>query len=116
MGDRQTVPEGDGRDYRAERDAAYAERNKLVAALARMMIAHGGRAWLAEHDPTDEAWDPEWRWIVFIDSPSVGQMSWHIHVSERDLFQFLPINVAGEWPAWDGHTTAEKYERVARLR
>jgi hypothetical protein len=108
------VDEGESRDYRKERDAAYTERNRVVAALARLVIRLGGRAWLAQHDPADADWDPEWRTLVFIEGAS-GQMSWHVHDGERELFQFLPIKVAGEFPAWDGHSTPEKYERVARL-
>lgn len=117
-----------GRDYRKERDAAYTERNCLVAALARMLpgeppcgpCATSGMAgfcdhrrkgaWLAEHDPTDAGWDPEWRTIVFIDGPT-GQLSWHLHDSDVPLFDGLPRGPN----SWDGHTTPEKYERVARL-
>jgi len=100
-----------GRDYRKERDAAYTERNRIVAALARVLIAHGtGHAWLAEHDPSDAAWDPEWRTIVFVYGPT-GQMSWHLHDSDVPLFAGLE---RGE-NSWDGHTTAEKYERLAKL-
>ena len=36
-------------DYRKERDAAYTERNRVVAALARCLSNHGWMAWLAEH-------------------------------------------------------------------
>lgn len=105
-----------GRDYRKERDAAYTERNRLVAALARLLLTgevpagRGGTAWLADHDPADAGWDPEWRTIVFIDGPT-GQLSWHLHDSDVPLFDGLPRGSN----TWDGHTTAEKYERVARL-
>lgn len=110
--------EDPGRDYRKERDAAYTERNRLVAALARLLIsatpnapaATGSIAWLAEHDPSDVGWDPEWRTIVFIDGPT-GQLSWHLHDSDVPLFDGLPRGPN----CWDGHTTPEKYERVARL-
>lgn len=67
-------------------------------------------AWLAEHDPADAGWDPEWRTIVFIDGPT-GQLSWHLHDSDVPLFDGLPRGPN----SWDGHTTPEKYERVARL-
>lgn len=98
-----------GRDYRKERDAAYTERNRLVAALAHMIRAGHGQAWLAQHED-DPNWDPEWRTIVFIEGPT-GQLSWHLHDSDVPLFDGLPH---GE-NRWDGHTTPEKYERVARL-
>lgn len=105
-----------GRDYRKERDVAYTERNRLVAALARLLMAAtpnapaGSIAWLAEHDPTDADWDPEWRTIVFIEGPT-GQLSWHLHDSDVPLFDGLPRGTN----RWDGHSTPEKYERVARL-
>lgn len=106
-----------GRDYRKERDAAYTERNRLVAALARLLaresparVGTPAVAWLADHDPNDAGWDPEWRTIVFIDGPT-GQLSWHLHDSDVLLFDGLPRGPN----AWDGHTTPEKYERVARL-
>lgn len=98
-----------GRDYRKERDAAYTERNRLVAALARLMVASGGEAWLAPH-PEDPQWDPEWRTIVFIDGPT-GQLSWHLHDSDVPLFQGLPRKAN----TWDGHSTDEKYRRVDLL-
>lgn len=63
-----------GRDYRKERDAAYTERNHLVAALCRLMVENGDQAWLSLHSP-DPDWDPAWRTIVFISGPT-GQMSW----------------------------------------
>jgi hypothetical protein len=92
------------RNMQAERDAAYHERNMLVAALARLYPAH-----LMDHPP-DPNWDPEWLNIVCIDAPC-GQMTWHIHVNELPLFEGLP-----KWPNhWDGHTTDEKYARLAKL-
>jgi hypothetical protein len=104
-----TYQEEPGRDYRAERDAAYTERNKVVAGLAAMVLRAGGRAWLADH-PDDPSWDPEWKTIVFIDGPT-GQLSWHLHDSDVVHFLFLP---RGE-NEWDGHTTEQKYNRVAAL-
>lgn len=92
-----------------QKDAAYAERNKLVALAAKMAIALGFRAGLGQHDPNDSQWDADWRTIVYIDLPE-GQCSWHIHDSERVLFESLPI-YEGQW---DGHSTEEKYERIDR--
>lgn len=103
------TPEEPGRDYRWERDAAYAERNRIVAALARVMRWAGWRAWLADHPP-DPSWDPEWKTIVFIEGPT-GQLSWHMHDSDVALFADLP---RGE-NTWDGHGTYQKYARLAAL-
>lgn len=85
-------------------DEAYYERNQLVAALARLFPSG-----LRKTD-IDE-WDPAWHNCVFIDLPT-GQVSWHFHDREAHLFEGLP---AYERP-WDGHSTQEKYKRVANLR
>lgn len=90
-----------------QKDSVYAERNKLVAAVAKMAIALGCTAGLTQHDPKDRDWDDDWRNIVMIDLPE-GQCSWHIHDSELPLFSFLPPY---EQP-WDGHSTDEKYQRL----
>lgn len=102
--------EAPGRDYRKERDAAYTERNRVVAALARLVVGLGGSAWLAPH-PEDPEWDPEWRTIVFIEGPGGLQMTWHLHDSDVPLFDGLPRGSN----RWDGHTTEQKYARVAQL-
>jgi hypothetical protein len=95
----------------SSKDSAYTERNRCVAAIARLAIANGWRAGLGSHQGDDLTWDPEWRTIVFIDLPA-GQVSWHLHDGEVALFEGLPP-YAG---TWDGHTTEEKYARVAELR
>jgi chromosome segregation ATPase len=87
----------------ADKDAAYRERNQLVALLARIYPS-------GVRETAIEGWDPAWHGCVFVDTPE-GQLSWHFHDSERPLFD-LP---AYEKP-WDGHTTEQKYERIARLR
>lgn len=95
-------------------DAVYAERNQLVALLARMAYAHGYRAGVAEHPDTDVNWDDDWRCIVMMDLPVAGgdtvQTSWHLHDSERPLVDGLPAYTG----KWDGHTTEEKYHRLQR--
>jgi hypothetical protein len=98
---------------RGAKDGAYAERNQVVALLARMALALGWRAGLRAHEPDpDPTWDADWRNVVAIDLPA-GQVTWHYHDSDRPLFASLP-----PYPApWDGHDTAEKYRRVgAALR
>ncbi len=91
---------------KAAKDNAYAERDRLVAALSKLFPAC-----LARHDAADLAWDDDWRWIVFITLPS-GQASWHIHDSELPMFAHLPRS---ERMLWDGHDTPEKYRRLAAL-
>lgn len=45
---------------------------------------------------------------------SLRLVTWHIAAADVGLF---PTGLAGDGPGsdWDGHTTAEKYERLARL-
>lgn len=85
------------------KNAAYRERNQLVALLARLYPSGIAQTPI-------EGWDPAWHGCVYIDLPT-GQASWHFHTSEAHLFADLPP-YAG---SWDGHTTEEKYQRVAAL-
>jgi hypothetical protein len=87
----------------AARDGAYTERNRLVALLASIYPSGVKKTAIP-------GWDKSWHGCVYIDLP-VGQASWHFHDSEAHLFAHLPP-YEGEW---DGHTTEEKYERIARL-
>lgn len=83
--------------------SAYEERNRVVAVLARLFPS-GIRK-------TDiEGWKEEWHNCVYIDLPT-GQASWHYHDSLAHLFEDLPPY---EKP-YDGHTTEEKYQRLALL-
>lgn len=87
----------------AQKDAAYLERNQLVAALSKVFPAGIART-------TIEGWDSEWHNCVFIDLPT-GQASWHYHDSQAHLFAHL----SPYWGEWDGHTTEQKYERLAAM-
>lgn len=88
----------------AGKNQAYRERNMLVAALSRLYPSH-----LMKH-PDDPIWDGDWRWIVCIEGPA-GQMTWHLHDSHLPLFNHLLERENN----WDGHTTDEKYARLAKL-
>jgi hypothetical protein len=85
-----------------EVDNAYRERNQLVAALIRLT---DWPAWAGF-----DAGAPGYT-VVYVESPA-GQLSWHVRDDELDQFGPLPL-LAGKW---DGHTTREKYERLATLR
>jgi hypothetical protein len=98
-------------EARAAKDVAYAERNRVVAALARMALGRSWRTGIRPHEPDpDPTWDEDWKNVVLINLPT-GQVSWHYHDSDRPLFAWLPPY---RWP-WDGHDTAEKYRRLAAL-
>lgn len=92
---------------RTQKDGAYSERDRLVSALSKLFPAS-----LERHQPEDDDWEDDWRWIVFIELPA-GQASWHIHDSELPLFGHLKRN---QGRLWDGHSTNEKYRRLAALR
>lgn len=85
------------------KDDAYRERNQVVAALARLFPSGLAR--------TDiPGWSSDWHGCVYIDLPT-GQVSWHFHDSQADLFAGLPAYSG----SWDGHDTDEKYRRLAAL-
>lgn len=80
------------------------ERASLVAHLARTQSAAGWKV-TTDNDPKDANGHR-----VYIASSS-GQLSWHFSPIDADLFAEFPF----EPTVWDGHTTAEKYERLAAL-
>lgn len=84
-------------------DDVYLERNGVVSALSKCFPSGVAKTPI-------EGWDPEWHGCVYIDLPT-GQASWHFHESQAHLFAHLPA-YPGEW---DGHSTEEKYERLAAL-
>jgi len=90
-------------DMEGRKDAAYLERNKVVAALAKCFPSGTARTAI-------EGWSEDWHGCVYIDLPT-GQVSWHFHDSQEYLFDGLPPY---DKP-WDGHDTEEKYRRVAAL-
>jgi len=83
----------------AEKNGAYSERNKLVAALAKFFP--GG----VLLDEIDDEW-----FIVYLDLPT-GQVSWHFNMSEAGLVEGMRVYR----DKWDGHSTEEKYARLAAL-
>ena len=88
------------RKLRAEKDGAYSERNKVVAALAKMFPSG------ILQDAENVGW-----WILFIDLPT-GQASWHFQESELHLLSGIPKYEG----VWDGHSTKEKYQRLDAFR
>jgi hypothetical protein len=100
--------ERDWEELTAQKDSAYAERDKCLVLLALMAQRLGLKVGMGLHvDKPGEEWDADWRNILFIDLPA-GQVSWHIHESETSWFYFV-----GAYDSeWDQHTTDEKYRRV----
>jgi hypothetical protein len=83
-----------GSDERLNR--AYSERNALAVAFARMAGAAGWRAGRAIDADFSKGWDDDWRHVVYVDVPGVGQVSWHMAPTDVPLLEGLPI-YAGEW-------------------
>ena len=81
----------------------YHERDQLVAALSKHYEAHFA---------VDETTDHEWRYVICIHLPT-GQVTWHIHDSEVELFAHLEEQDRPQH--WDGHDTDEKYRRLNAL-
>lgn len=96
----ETISETDGmRDL-------YRERAHLLALLASVLdpsMSHIG-----ETDPEAEGWP-----VLTFETPA-GQGSWHIAPGDVALFAHIRPTTADDRP-WDGHTTEEKYARVALL-
>ena len=86
----------------AESDAVYRERAALAAVLAAR--------WPAVRTPPDD----EGYSVLYVDSPA-GQLSWHIHQDDADLLRHVARTGLPPDQIWDGHSTAEKYRRVASL-
>jgi hypothetical protein len=95
------------KELEAAKYGAYLERNQCVALIARM--AHKLGCVTGQTEMAIEGWDPEWNGLVFVELPT-GQASWHFHKSQKGLFIDIPYRKF----EWDGHTTKEKYQRVAR--
>jgi hypothetical protein len=91
----------------AERDKAYRERAHLVAYLAACYPS----VLAIDIDPDAPGWA-----VIFVETPT-GQMSWHVSGDDLDLFLSVEHADSDEpqVPKWDGHTTEEKYRRLAEL-
>lgn len=90
----------------SDTDSVYTERNRLVAWLSHLYPSY-----LTRHPDEDKSWEDDWRWIVCI-LTSEGQLTWHIHDSDKPMFEHLDVNESHQW---DGHTTTEKYARISRI-
>lgn len=83
-------------------DQVYRERAHLVALLASL--------WPSTRTFSDDAGYS----VVYVDSPA-GQLSWHIHPADAYLFHHVARTGSAPEQLWDGHSTAEKYRRVASM-
>ena len=51
--------------------------------------------------------------VLYVETPK-GQLSWHIHPEDKDVFDGLNVPTVEGYP-WDGHSTEEKYMRIEAL-
>jgi hypothetical protein len=94
-------------DLKAERDGAYRERAQLLAWLAALNPAVLAPA----PDVTEDGWQ-----ILYLNPPAGGQMTWHIAPRDAELLDHVEqVSIDDERAQWDGHSTAEKYQRMANL-
>ncbi len=99
----------DAERFEAERDGAYRERAHLLAWLATL---HQDHAVLA---PAIDIDDEDGWWLFFL-TIAGRQLSWHIAPRDVPLFDHVQrVDVADPRAQWDGHTTDEKYQRIAEL-
>lgn len=87
-------------------NGAYRERAQLLAWLATFAPAV-----ITPATDTDE---PGWQLLYL--NPGHTQLSWHISPRDADLFAHVEhVDPADPRAQWDGHSTEEKYERIALL-
>lgn len=94
--------------HKKELNGVYTERMQCVATLCAHWHNLGFTVGLDTHSGE---WDEDWRTIVYADLPT-GQVSWHMHISDIELFSHIP------WKdfEFDGHSTEEKYKRVREMQ
>lgn len=81
----------------------YRERAHLIAFLSAQFPS-----FLSNNDPAE----PEYT-VIYIHTPD-GQLSWHIHPNDLDLFEHVAwAEPDDDRVIFDGHTTPEKYVRLA---
>jgi len=83
----------------------YRERAHLLAYLSAEYVSR-----MAVNDSDAPGWT-----VLYIHTPQ-GQMAWHIHSDDLDLFDHvLYAELEDTLVQWDGHDTIEKYKRLHSL-
>ncbi|MGW3847150.1 hypothetical protein [Streptomyces fagopyri] len=92
-------------DRTRERDGAYEERAQLLAWLAAL---HPSTTVITQSPDVDE---DGWQLLYLV--AGGWQMSWHIHPRDAQYFRHVTVvDVTDVRAQWDGHGTAQKYERI----
>lgn len=105
------IPEGGDRSQLSDGFHTFAElydhRRALTAALCRalMLVASPYRSRLHHDDTMIDGC-----FIVGLDFPGVGQISYHYELKHWHQFDHVPTFARA--PVWDGHTSADVVERL----
>lgn len=89
---------------RDDLDLAYRERNELAVAIAHNFEVGSWKS----VDPNE----PDWP-VLYLELPC-GQVSYHF--SPRDAHLLDDIREGTRYEAWDGHSQAERSERLRKAR
>lgn len=88
---------------KSECDNAYTERARLISHLSKCYPSYKA----IDKNPSFHTYNT----VIYVESDN-GQMSWH--VSDKDVHLFEHLDDIEEHAVYDGHTTEEKYERLAQ--
>jgi len=97
-------------ELREQKKRAYADRNLLAVAYA-VEIGRGGDWGSAGWYFPDDERDP---WPVVWAETVHKQQSWHVKPEFEDLLAESPLDECVPTNGWDGHTRAEKNQRLIR--
>lgn len=75
----------------------YSQRNTLAVALAWMTLKAGGKAGRGfDKEIAERGSEAGWGHVLYIDTPSGQQISYHFAPSDADLLEGLPV-YSGTW-------------------
>ena len=86
---------------------AFRERNFLVALMVRTVLDNNLPDWEFWQGHTEEF--KGWEGVVYMDHPTIGQISWHFANEDQWMLDSLHLPSG---PEWDGRTSAEKYGAI----
>ncbi|MEU3162217.1 hypothetical protein ACPCAJ_21225 [Streptomyces griseoincarnatus] len=95
----------DAEDRATERDGAYRERAQLLAWITALHPATS--VITASPDVDEDGWQ-----LLYVVAGG-WQLSWHIAPDDAHLFRHVTVvDVTDPRAQWDGHGTAQKYQRI----
>ncbi len=96
---------------REEKEHAYLERNMVVSLYVKTLyenglVKPGGYTVGTGATPGFG----KWKTCVYIDTPTIGQISWHFH--DRHAYMLRGMNLPRYAGKWDGRSSGEKYDAI----